>query len=421
MILHLDGDAFFASCEVSLHPEYRGKPLVVGGERGIITALTYEAKARGLSRGLPMHIARRLCPEVVVVKGDFRSYGLISSRMFRIVRRYADVVQEYSIDECFAHIPHEEQGIDAVMITLDRLRHDLLRELGVTFSLGFAPTKVLAKVASKHQKPFGLTCILPDQIKDFLEDFPLEKVWGIGSATSENLRKKGLHTAGQFISFSEKYVQESFSKPLQEIWYELNGVSIYKIHNGSREKHKSIAKTATFSSGATSDQVFLFSQLSKNIERACFKARRLRLAAKEISFFLKTSEFRYHTMQVILPQPTSSAKEIMRAVEKNFGQIYQPHILYRASGITLRSLSDSECLPYDLFGEGERLRDEEAVHVVADKLSAKFGTNAVFLASSLFGFQKRNKKIFNQRSGKSLWKKIDPYLRLPFLYLGEIF
>ncbi len=417
MILHIDGDAFFASCEVSLHKEYRGKPLVVGGEKGIVTALTYEAKARGLSRGLPMHIVRQICPEVIVVSGDYRSYGIFSARMVAIVRRYADVVEEYSIDECFADLGGLRKSEEETLALLDSLRNALRKELGLTFSLGVAPTKVLAKIASKHRKPFGLTILPEDKIGEFIKDLPIGKVWGIGRATAESLRPKGFQTVGQFAALSESYVDATFSKPLRWIWRELRGESLSRVRNGSREEHKSIAKTRTFCS-PTSDPALLYSELSKNVERACYKARKYGLAAGEISFFLKTTEFRYHTAEVKLPQRTAAPEEILRAVQKNFPQIFLKGLRYRSSGITLRSLRSFTSLQGDLFGEGRELRALERVHRTADGLSKKFGRSAIFLASSFAARMRapqrsKKKSAVGQRAGQQ------DFRRLPILYWGE--
>ncbi len=250
-----------------------------------------------------------------------------------------------------------------------------------------------------------------------METLPLEKVWGIGKATAESLRRQGFAMAQQFTSLTENYVQQTFSKPLVETWYELRGSAIHLVHSGSREKHKSIAKTRMFPS-PTGDTALLFSELSKNIEAACARARRFGLVAREISFFLKTTEFRYHTTEVRLPEPTSSPEEILRAVEQNFGRIYRPGMRYRASGITLRAMSDAGALSDGLFGGGERLRNEESVHGIADRLSGKFGKNTIFLASSFSALEKRKNISAGKRSAKKI--KTDSFWRLPILYLGEV-
>ena len=151
-IVHVDGDAFFASCEVAKNPRLRGKPVVVGGLRGIAVALTYEAKRLGVTRGMPVYQIKKMFPSVVILPGDYDLYEMIAHRMYAIVRRFTPVVEEYSVDECFADITRELAPEDIAAC----IKMTLEQELGVSFSVGLATTKVLAKVASKHNKPSGL-------------------------------------------------------------------------------------------------------------------------------------------------------------------------------------------------------------------------------------------------------------------------
>jgi len=385
MILHIDGDAFFASCEVAINPALRGKPVIIGRERGIATAFTYEAKARGVSRGMLMHQIRQLCPDAVILPGNFRLYGILSHRMFAIVRRYSDKVEEYSIDECFADFA----GIDKALgrpfpEILKSLQDDLYRELGVTFSLGLADTKVLAKIASKWKKPRGITIILPEEREEFLKKFPIEKVWGIGRRTSPILLGRGMKTAYDFASQTEEYMKKNFAEPQTELWHELRGKRLFRVHAEGRDAQKSIQKTRSFPPGTT-DSGFLFAELSRNIERACHRARRHRLAAREISIFLKTKDFRYHTADAKLPYSTTLPLEILSAAKNLFRKIYQPGTTYRASGITLRNLIPSDVLQLDFFGSAERGEKNKGLFRSIDRLEAKFGRRTVHLASSMEG------------------------------------
>jgi DNA polymerase-4/DNA polymerase V len=181
-IAHIDGDAFFASVEQAVDPRLRGKPLVTGKERGIASSMSYEAKARGVTRGMPLHDIRRLCPDCIIMPSDHETYSLFSVRMFDIVRRYTGAVEEYSIDECFADLTGLGRPLRmSYRQMVERIRSDLDTELGMTFSVGLAPTKVLAKVASKWKKPSGLTVISGRHTEEYLGALPVEKVWGIGA------------------------------------------------------------------------------------------------------------------------------------------------------------------------------------------------------------------------------------------------
>jgi DNA polymerase IV len=159
-IVHVDGDAFFVSCETARNPKLRGKPVVTGGEKNIVSAMSYEAKRLGIVRAMPLHEARKICPQLIVVSSDFAFYKRCSERMVSILRRYTPIVEPYSIDECFADITGLRRPLHMSYEKIAwSMKRDLQEELGMTFSLGLSITKVLAKVASKHSKPNGFTVI----------------------------------------------------------------------------------------------------------------------------------------------------------------------------------------------------------------------------------------------------------------------
>ncbi|MCX5843891.1 MAG: DNA polymerase IV, partial [Deltaproteobacteria bacterium] len=159
-ILHIDGDAFFTSCEEAIHPKLKGKPIITGGERGIVACASYAAKRLGITRGIPLHQAKALCPNIVILPSDYETYSLFSRRMFTIIRRFTPQVEEYSIDEAFADITGMRRALHASYEAItSRIKKEIERELGITVSAGLSITKVLAKVASKHRKPDGFTVI----------------------------------------------------------------------------------------------------------------------------------------------------------------------------------------------------------------------------------------------------------------------
>src|ERR1700752_1826783 len=179
-ILHIDGDVFFASCEQSRAPELCGKLVVTGKECGIAASMSYEAKAKGVMRGMRLFEVKKLCPDAVILPSDYETYSLLSQRMFAIVRRYTPDVEEYSIDECFADLTGLRRPLRmSYQDMAQQIKKDLDTELGFTFSVGLAPTKVVAKIASKWEKPSGFTAIPGKRIHLYLQDLPVEKVWGI--------------------------------------------------------------------------------------------------------------------------------------------------------------------------------------------------------------------------------------------------
>ena len=194
-VLHVDADGFFAGVEQALNPALRGKPVVTGAERGIIAAASYEAKAQGIKRGLQLHEAKKLCPDLVILPSDYEAYSLYSQRMFSILRRFTPNVEEYSIDEAFADLAGCGDVLGCPLETVaERLRNAVSGEMGLTVSVGISLTKTLAKLCSKFRKPNGQTILRREHIPVMLKRTPIAKVWGIGPAKAR--RTRTLPTAG---------------------------------------------------------------------------------------------------------------------------------------------------------------------------------------------------------------------------------
>jgi DNA polymerase IV len=386
-ILHIDGDSFFASCEAAVNPTLKGKPVVTGKERGIASSMSYELKAMGVKRGMMLSEIRKICPDVIILPSDYETYSLFSQRMYEIVRRYTSDVEEYSIDECFADLTglRRTHKMSYEQIA-GRIKHDLDLELGMTFSLGLAPNKVLAKVGSKWKKPSGFTIIPANKIELFLKDLPVEKIWGIGPQTSAFLNKQGVYTALEYAQRPREWLEGRMSKPYKEIWAELRGEYVLPLIYGEKHSYQSISKTKTFTP-PSKDPRFIFSQLSKNIENACIKARRHALAPKKIFFFLKTQEFRYSGLEVTMTSPISAPNEIIRMVERSFEKVYRPGTLYRATGIVLMHLESDRESQLDLFGAVAEIEKWKPVYAAVDLIDNKFGKHTVYLGSSLISLK----------------------------------
>ncbi len=392
-ILHVDGDAFFVACEVACNPALRGKPVVTGEERRIASALSYEAKALGVTRGMPVHEIRKLFPEVLIIPSHYRLYEIFSARMYKILRRYTDAVEWYSVDECFADITGLNVELELSYEEIaTKIRETLNAELGITFSLGLSVTKVLAKVASKWDKPNGQTIIPLSAIGRFLKETPLGKIWGIGSQTNRYLSQFGMKTAQDFVDKNEGWLAEHCPKPVQEIWHELCGRSLLDIGYGKRAQHKSLSSTETFMP-PTSDPTFIFSELSRHVEIVARSARQEALAATRVSFFIKTRDFRYRRTECVMPAPTALPNMILEAVRKSFGAVYDSSVIYRATGVTLHGLVPLSHVSRDLF-DVETGREESAkkLYEVVDHMLNHYGSRAVTMCSSLAAWKTRKKK-----------------------------
>jgi DNA polymerase IV len=422
-ILHIDGDSFFASCEIAKNPSLKGKPVITGKERGIVSAATYEAKARGVKRGMRIFEVKKLCPDAIILPSDYETYSIFSHRMYAIVRRYTPAVEEYSIDECFADLGGMRRANRMSYKEMaERIKHELESELGMTFSLGLSATKVLAKIGSKWNKPSGLTVIPLTDAPKFLRETPVGNIWGIGRNTAAYLNKFGIKTAFDFAYKSEVWVKGNLSKPYFEVWEELNGETAYEIDTVGKQGYQSISKTKTFTPPST-DRAFVLSQLSKNVENACIKMRRWNLAAPEAFFFLKTQDFKYHGCEIKLPHPTSVPQDIMRSALEYFPRVFKEGTEYRATGITLYKLVDNEGVQLDLFGSALKTEALAEVFESIDEISARYGKHTVFLGSSLtamtHGAHLGERGDLPSRT-RALFKGETFRKRLPLPMLGEV-
>jgi DNA polymerase IV len=381
-ILHIDGDAFFASCEQSRNPDLQGKPVITGKERGIVASMSYEAKARGVTRGMRLFEVKRLCPDAVILPSDYETYSLLSARLVAIVRRYTPEVEEYSIDECFCDLTGLRRPLRMSYRRMaERIKHELDTELGFTFSVGLAPNKVIAKIASKWQKPSGLTEIPGHRIHLFLKDLPVGKVWGIGPQTAALLEKHGMRTALQFARKSEVWVKKLLTKPFYEIWQELNGRCVLPLLTEEKTSYQSIQKWKTFTP-PSNDREFVLAQLSKNIENACIKARKYQLAARSAFVSLKTQQFLVRGIEVKFSRATAFPHDILHAIQPAFAQLFQPGEEYRATGIVLLRLEEDTMRQLELFEDTLKIEKFSRVYQAMDRLREQYGKHTVFLGSS---------------------------------------
>ena len=383
-IVHFDGDSFFASVEQAKNYTLRGKPVVTGGERGAVTSLSKEAKMLGAHRGMPMQEIRRTCPGVIVLAGDYTAYSIFARRMYAIAKTFTTKVEEYSIDECFADITGLNESRGQTYEEIAQAIHQKLElSLGITFGVGLAPSKTLAKVASKRNKPAGFTALPKEEIERVLADTEIYDIWGLGGALSTRLRGLGVITALDFVQKPDAWLKEhGFGKPVRDTWFELQGYPVLGLSVGAHAKPHSVMMTRTFTP-PSSDRDFIFSQLSKNVEGACAKVRRAGMKASALSFYLKTQEFTYHGVQLDLPAALDAPPEILKSIRTRFDEVYAEGVPYRASGVTLRCLRSDGAVTPDLFGGYAESQKREGVFRAQDLVNQRYGRNTMYLGSSM--------------------------------------
>ncbi|MFH1867158.1 MAG: DNA polymerase IV [Patescibacteria group bacterium] len=382
-ILHVDGDAFFASCEQALHPEYRGRPVITGKERGIVAAASYEAKAKGVGRGVPLWEVKKLCPNAIILPSDYETYSLFSKRLFSIMRRFTSQVEEYSIDEGFADLTGLQRPFHcSYSIIAQKIKATIESELGITVSVGLSLSKVLCKIASKYKKPSGFTAIAGREIHKYLKITPIEKIWGIGPRTAAYCLKLGIKNALDFVNKNENFIKQHFTKPHYEMWQELNGHSVYDVAPEEKTDYISISKTKTFTPPSNSP-AYVYAQLVKNLENACIKARRHNLVAQDLIIILRLQNYRTVGLEAKLNRASNFPQDMMTIIHRLFSQLFKHGNFYRATGVVLANLIPLEGLQRTLFEPIVRIEKLKRLYEAVDKMSAKFGKHCLYSAASL--------------------------------------
>lgn len=382
MIALIDGDAFFASVEQALHPEYMGRPLVAGQDRGIAAAVSYEAKKYGIKRGMPIAEVRRLCPECIVVMSDYHAYELFSNQILKISRTYSPLTERYSIDEVFIDVSQSLLSHRSPHQFAKEIQQTVESALSIPVSIGIAPTKSLAKLASNFRKPHGCVYVSPDSIPSFLQQIPIQDVWGIGRRLSRRMRGLGVQTAFDFYQKDISWLNLYFSKPERAIWDELHGVVRFPVDPSMKEAHQSLQKVRTFSP-PSADTKYVSSQLMRNIENAWYKMYAFGLQAKGMSVFLKKQDLRYRGLDVQFETPTDRLDMFLEKGRLLYDALYTQNVLYRATGVTLWGLtrrSEGQVALWDDLAKSDRMRDlQKSIY----DIKYKYGRTSLIRASSL--------------------------------------
>ncbi len=402
LYLHIDGDSFFVACEVSTQPQFRGKPVIVGADRGIAVAMSTEAKALGITRGMPVFKIKKLFPQVVILSHHFELYQEIARGLHQILSAYFEKVEVYSIDECFALVqPFEIKYYGGEQKLMTRLKREIEEKLKVTYSLGLARTKALSKLASKLEKPNGLVTLLTKESETrALRATSIDDIWGIGWRTAPKLQKLGLKTAYDFAQYPAAKIARDFSGPVLVLQKEFQGEQILEVEsNIDPRDQKSIQSTATFRP-ASSDPKIISREMSENTEHACIEARELKLVSKKVAFFVKTSKFIYRFDEIKLDEFTADPGVIMSAIEPKLLKLLKERESIRSTGVILQNLIRQEEAPLDLFGKQDKALKNLAIEEAADKIRKKFGKNAIKRAASLGkNFPDDTGSSFKKRNG----------------------
>ncbi|GBF76119.1 DNA polymerase IV [Paenibacillus sp. 598K] len=386
VILHLDMNAFYCSVHEADEPErYRGKPSAVAGSvelrKGIIVTSSYAARARGVKTGMTVREGQRLCPELILIKPDFDLYRKYSRGFMSIARQYTPLVQPVSIDECYMDITGSKSyGTPLEIASL--LQSRIASEWSLPCSIGVAPNKLLAKMASDMKKPGGLTVLRLRDVPQVLWHQPCDALFGIGRKTAEKLKRMNLHTIGQLAAADETWLVRQFGIMGSWLLQAAHGIDHSEVKE-TREQSKSVGHTTTLPKDVkTREQVYRV--LLNLADQTARRMRRQRLMARAIQITIRTPDMKTITRSMTLAAPTSEADRIYKEACALYDKHWQEGRPIRLLGITLQQLESEStaAVQLDLFDYREEPR-KVALTKTMDALRDKFGEDAVLTAGML--------------------------------------
>ena len=383
-ILHVDMDAFYASVEQLDHPAYKGQPVIVGADpkagkgRGVVAACSYEARKFGVHSALPISRAWKLCPQGVYVRPRMDRYVEVSHQVMEVFRRYTDLVEPLSIDEAFLDITGSVALLGSPDEIARSIKKDIRKATGLTASVGLAPNKFLAKIASDLRKPDGLVVLEENGVEQFLRDLPISRLWGVGPKTEARLHEMGFRTIGQLASAP----RESLVRALGSL-----GEHLYRLSHGKDDRpvvpdweRKSVGTETTFDED-TDDRELLLRTILELSDHVAERLRKDEYRARKVTLKLRYSNFSTHTKQHSLDKLIQSGEEIAAVARQLFSQFPLDRKI-RLLGVSAGDLHRDGGDPQQLTLFAASNQKEKLGHTV-DEIKKKFGVDSLRRGSQL--------------------------------------
>ena len=301
-IIHIDMDAFFASVEQLDHPEWRGKPIAVGGgsERGVISAASYEARKFGVRSAMAGFKARELCPELIFVPHNFKRYKQVSMQIREIFYEYTDLVEPLSLDEAYLDVTENKKDIASATQIATEIREKIFKKTGLTASAGISVNKFLAKVASDINKPNGQKLIKPQEVESFLENLKIDRFYGIGKVTADKMKRLGIFTGKELKSWSLEELENHFKNSGRYYYEVVRGIHHSEVKS-SRER-KTLSAERTFSEDIIDIEqleiamIEVIREVNQRLKNAELKGKtiQLKLRFKDFSLITRSKTFDFY-------------------------------------------------------------------------------------------------------------------------------
>lgn len=383
MILHVDMDAFYASVEERENPALVGKPVIVGGSaesRGVVAAANYEARKYGVHSAMASTRAKRLCPQAIVIRPRMDLYAEVSDQVRAIFERFTPLIEPLSLDEAFLDATPSESLFGSSAEIGRQIKRLIREELRLVASVGVAPNKFLAKIASDLRKPDGFVQVDAERIQEFLDPLPVGRIWGVGKVTGKVFEKLAISTIGELRQLSADTLQQLFGASGEHYWRLARGLDERRVVP-DRES-KSVSHETTFAEDI-SDGEILHAWLVELAEQVARRLRRHDIQGRTVELKIRFADFKTITRSVTLPQPTNVTQELLAAgAELLATRLPKDHLPVRLLGFGVSGLDRPRAVQQQLFADPLRERHQQ-LDRVTDQIAEKFGRKAIRRSTGL--------------------------------------
>ena len=383
IIMHIDLNAFYATAETIKDPSLEGKPLIIAGSsrRGIVSTASYEARKYGIKSAMPTYMARKLCPDVVIRGVDFELYQKLSNEFFSYIKRYTNIIEIASIDECYADMTECMKDVKDPYKFLEELMDLLYRETKLKCSIGLAPTKFLAKMGSDYKKPMGITIIRRKDVKKILWPLPIKDMYGIGKKTYPRLEKLGIYTIGDFATSESIEVKKTLGKSYEVFKMWANGYGSDEVIVEANDP-KSIGHSSTFLFD-TDDYDEIKDKLFQLTQEVSARAKQEKKIGTTITVVIKDTDFKSFTRSKTIKEATNEVDSIFQVAMEQYDNHFASKPI-RLIGVTLSNLIKKEdfYVQMNLFNMEEH-REKCATKLLINELNNKMKKPMLIKASEL--------------------------------------
>lgn len=357
-IIHIDMDAFYASVEQRDHPEYRGKPVVVGGSPetgGVVSTCSYEARKFGIRSAMPARRAKQLCPHAIFLRPRMERYREVSETIVQIFRRYTDLVEPLALDEAYLDVTKDKLGIGSATLIARRIKEDILRETGLTASAGVSYNKFLAKAASDYQKPNGLTVVTPEEALAFIDRLPIGRFFGVGKVTEAKFLEMGIRTGKDLRRLSEEELIQICQKRGKLLYQHVRGMDERPVVPNRQRKSIGKETTLTYRLYRREEMLPVLQECIKKVTAQLVKRK---LVARTIVLKMGFGDFTKITRSLTLTEPTDREEVILETINLLLNRVD-----LAGRSVRLLGVSTSGLLPKDTWQKKAHQRGYEQLEL----------------------------------------------------------